>query len=262
MLGGASSKEHNEGEGAAVRQAHLIAVVAFLFGCAFLLIGVGCSGVRSESPREGQGHTEATKQEQGRSPEATASEETRCGGTRSLEGRSTPAQRKPREPYLTNDVPGCPNGGMLSGTDGKDRLYGGDGADEVRGLGATDDVYGGLGEDVIYGGPGDDIVWGSTIAVVETGRDKSDDVLYGGPGNDLMIDDGGDSVFYGGGGDDEIYVGEGDVGYGGDGNDFIEVGGAGQAKLYCGEGKDFYVANEDDHVSSSCEEEAEVTVMY
>ena len=65
-----------------------------------------------------------------------------------------------------------------------------------------------------------------------------------------------------GGGDDEIYVGEGDVGYGGDGNDFIEVGGAGQAKLYCGEGKDFYVANEDDYVSSSCEEEAEVTVMY
>ena len=175
-------------------------VGAFLIGCAVLLVLVGCAGVRSEAPREEQqGQTEATTEEQGRSPEATASEEDRCGGTRSLQGRSVPAQPNPRGPYLTNDVPGCPNGGLLSGTDGKDKLYGGDGGDEVRGLGATDEVYGGLGEDVLYGGPGDDTVWGSTIAVVEAGRYKSDDVLHGGPGNDMMIDDGGDSVFYGAG---------------------------------------------------------------
>jgi hypothetical protein len=233
-------------------------VGAFLTGCAVLLVMlVGCAGVRSEAPKE-QEHG------QGRSPEATASEEeARCEGTRSLEGRSVPAQPNPRGPYLTNDVPGCPNGGLLSGTDGKDKLYGGDGGDEVRGLGATDEVYGGLGEDVLYGGPGDDTVWGSTIAVVEAGRDKSDDVLHGGPGNDMMIDDGGDSVFYGGGGSDEIYVGDGDVAYGGDGNDFIDASiGSGRAKIYCGEGKDHYSAGKEDYVSSSCEEEAEVTVMY
>jgi hypothetical protein len=236
-------------------------VVAFLVGCVGLLVLVGCAGVRSEAPKE-QGHAEATER-QARSPEATASEEDRCGGTRSLEGRSVPAQPNPRGTYLTNDVPGCPNGGLLSGTDGRDKLYGGDGGDEVRGLGATDEVYGGLGKDVVYGGPGNDIVWGSTIAVVEAGRDKSSDVLYGGPGDDMIIDDGGDSEFYGGGGSDEIYVGEGDVVYGGDGNDFIDASmDSGQAELYCGEGKDYYSAGKEDYVSSSCEEKAEVTVMY
>jgi len=251
-----------EGGCTALRQGRLIAVVGIFLICCAILLVVGCSsgGVSSGVSKEQQGHTEATEG-QARSPEATAYEENRCRGTRGLEGRSVPAQPEPRRPYLTNDVPGCPSGGMLSGTDGTDRLYGGDGEDEVRGLGAKDEVYGGLGKDIIYGGPGDDTVWGSTIAVVEAGRDKSDDVLYGGPGNDLMIDDGGDSVFYGGGGDDEIYVGEGDVAYGGDGNDSIEVGSAGRAKIYCGQGKDFYVANEDDHVSSSCEEKAEVTVI-
>jgi hypothetical protein len=66
-----------EGGCAVVRQGHLIAVVGiFLIGCALLLPVSGCSGVRSEAPQEGQGHTEAAKKEQTRSPEATASEET------------------------------------------------------------------------------------------------------------------------------------------------------------------------------------------
>src|SRR5215204_1012203 len=65
---------YNEGEGAVVRQAHLIAVVGtFLIGCAFLLLGVGCAGTSSET----------SKKEKGHSPEATASrEEARCEGTR------------------------------------------------------------------------------------------------------------------------------------------------------------------------------------
>jgi hypothetical protein len=59
-----------------VRQRHLIAVVVtFLIGCAVLLLGVGCVGVRSESAKE-QGHTEAAKKEHTRSPETTAPEET------------------------------------------------------------------------------------------------------------------------------------------------------------------------------------------
>ena len=65
----------NEGEGAVVRQGRSIALVlAFLIGCSVLLV-VGCSGTRSEAPKEKeQGHAEATK-EQTRSPEATDSEE-------------------------------------------------------------------------------------------------------------------------------------------------------------------------------------------
>jgi hypothetical protein len=63
-----------------IRQAHLIAVVwTFLLGCAVLLLVVGCSGTRSESAKE-QGHTEAAKKEQTRSPEASAAEETTALG--------------------------------------------------------------------------------------------------------------------------------------------------------------------------------------
>ena len=71
-----------------VRQGHLIAlVVAFLIGCAFLLLAVGCAGTRSES---------SNKKEQGSSPEATASEEeARCEGTRTYQKGLT-----------TNDLPG------------------------------------------------------------------------------------------------------------------------------------------------------------
>ena len=59
-----------------VRQGRSIAVVGtFLIGCAVLLLVVGCAGTSSESPKE-QGHTEAAKKEQTRSPEATAAEET------------------------------------------------------------------------------------------------------------------------------------------------------------------------------------------
>jgi hypothetical protein len=214
-----------------IRQTHLIAFLGiFLIGCAVLLV-VGCAGVRSQAPQEKQGHTEATKQEQARSPEATASKEARCRGTRSLD--------KPHGPYLTNDVPGCPKGGLLRGTDGPDKLYGGDGKDEVRGLGGADEIYGGFGEDVIYGGPGNDLVVDTTTSYVEAGTDKSNDVLYGGPGSDEMICDVGDDVIYGGDGDDYL-EGAQDRG--------------GRDKLYCGRGKDQYEADKNDYVDSSCEQ--------
>ena len=95
-----------------VRQARLMAVMvrAFLIGCAVLL-GVGCAGPRSEAPEE-QGPTETTK-EQARSPEATASEEARCEGTRTTVRQGF---HRRREEFLTNDLPDCPKGGLLSGT--------------------------------------------------------------------------------------------------------------------------------------------------
>ena len=79
----------------------------------------------------------------------------RCGQTRTIDLQGAV--------YTTNDVPGCPNGGLLSGTDEADTLTGEDGEDEVRGFGAADELWGGLGSDVMYGGSGDDFLTGSTV---------------------------------------------------------------------------------------------------
>jgi hypothetical protein len=163
-----------------VRQTHLIAVVGtFLVGCVVLLV-VGCAGVRSEAPQKEQGHTEATK-EQARSGGA-ASEEARCEGTRTI--------KRKWGLITTNDIPACPNGGLLSGTDGPDNLKGMKGEDEIHGLGGNDYFFGGGGNDVIYGGPGND-------TPVDGG--KGDDVIYGGDGNDQTLVGGeGEDVIYGG----------------------------------------------------------------
>jgi hypothetical protein len=59
------------------------------------------------SQEEKQGHAEVT--EQGSSGGA-ASEEARCARTRIIFTMGFD--------YTTNDVPGCPKGGLLSGTDG------------------------------------------------------------------------------------------------------------------------------------------------
>ncbi len=171
-----------------VRQGHLIAVVGVLFvGCAVLL-AIGCAGVRSEAPQEEQEHNEATK-EQGRSPQATASEEARCEENRT-EGV-----------FTTNDLPGCPKGGLLSGTDKRDLLKGKHGEDKVRALGGSDNLYGGTGNDILYGGPDDDflLVGG-----------EGDDVLHGGDGGDGLDTVGssggaeGDDVLHGGNGGDQL----------------------------------------------------------
>src|SRR5215216_5316468 len=121
MLRGASSKGHmqREGEGAVVRQGQLIAlVVAFVIGCAVFLMA-GASGVQAE---------------------ASNKEEARCQGTRTF--------KKWGEHFTTNDLPGCPKGGLLLGTDGPDHLAGLEGDDKIRGLGAKDEIFGGAGNDV------------------------------------------------------------------------------------------------------------------
>src|SRR5215211_9020324 len=190
MLRDASSRGHMRGGGCAVvRQGHLIAVVvAFLVGCAVLLVA-GASGVQAQDSKK---------------------VEARCQGTRTI-----------RDSYITNDIPGCPKGGLLLGTEGSDRtisrkparpsLDGGDGDDTIRGLGGSDDIWHGSGDDVVYGGDGNDSV----------GPDLGKDVIYGGDGNDKLDsgDDGGD-------------------------------------KLYCGAGRDKYIADKNDYVDSSCETNA------
>ena len=159
-----------------VRQGRLIAVVVtFLIGCAVLLLVVGCAGTTSsETSKEGQGHTEATNKEQTRSPQAKESEEARCEGTRTYNFQTEDPTIVVR--FTTNDLPGCPKGGLLLGTDKRDFLGGRDGEDRVRGLGGSDVIEGGPGSDILYGGPGGD----------QFDDGKGDDVIYGGDGNDVL----------------------------------------------------------------------------
>ena len=236
---------YDEGEGAVVRRRHLIAlVVTFLIECALLLV-VGCAGVGSES----------SKKEQGSSGEATASEEARCEGTRTYNYQTKDPQIV--LVFTTNDIPGCPKGSLLLGTDKRDLLNGKDGEDKVRGLGGPENLYGGSGNDNLYGGPDGDY---------ELIGGKGDDVLHGGAGGDSFesVDKShsasveGDDVLYGGDGGDTLSgIDEGkDVLYGGDGNDVLFTqGGGGQDKLYCGKGKDGYSADKHDYVDSSCEKQ-------
>ena len=230
-------------------------------GCTVVLV-VGCAGVRSEAPqKEEQGHTEATKEQEGTSSGAASSEEARCEGTRTFKKMFWGV-------FTTNDVPDCPKGGLLSGTDGRDHLDGKDGDDEIHGLGDKDDLIGGMGSDVLYGGPGKDSMSGGTTQYTpDSPVDRRHDVLHGGPGRDKIIDGGpGDDVIYGGDGNDRLLSGgDGeDVLYGGDGNDTISSGepvdpdataDGSRDKIYCGEGRDRYAADKFDQVSSSCEKE-------
>lgn len=220
-----------------VRRGHLIALVRnFLIWCAVLLLGVRCAGTSPET----------SKEEQGSSPEATSSEEARCQGTRTI--KSTWLQQFPdagpiRQSvvFTTNDLPGCPNkGGLLSGTDKRDKLNGFDGDDEIRPHAGPDFILGGADNDVIYAGPGDDKGKGKYFDRDFMGS-RGDDVLYGGAGNDNL--------------GSEMGQDEGkDVYYGGDGNDGIFAQGDRQPdKLYCGEGKDRYIAEKIDYVDSRCE---------
>ena len=221
-------------------------VGAFMIGCVVLVVGCS-SGVRSETPQDKQQEpTEVTRKEE-RSPEATA-EQGRCGGSRTFD--------RGGGQYITNDVPGCPDGGQLEGANEPDKLAGEAGEDRVHGLGAADNLWGGFGKDVLYGGPGDDFLTGSTVD--ETGHDRSKDVLHGGPGRDSVNGFGGDDVLYGGDGNDvnRVWGGKGeDVLYGGDGDDFLDgtFDGGDRDVLYCGKGKDEYAADKNDRVSSSCE---------
>lgn len=196
-------------------------VVAFLVGCAMLLVA-GASGVQAED----------SKKEQASSPKATASQEARCQGTNPTKN---PIAGSGGGPWTTNDLPGCPKGGLLKGTDKIDRLYGGDGDDVIRALGDSDLVIDGGGNDVIYLGPGDD--------VTQLGN--------------LPNEWPGDDVIYGGSGQDDIGGHKGaDVYHGGDGNDFIydmRTRDRQPDKFYCGEGKDRYYADKIDYVDSSCE---------
>ena len=266
---------------------------ALLGGCMVLVVGCS-SGVRSEAPKEEpQGQSQTTKKQQesteatrgeGRSSKA-ASEDDRCGGTRTVDvlkragvhsvSDSSVQPGDPEARFTTNDLPDCPNGGLLEGTDESDKLAGEYGEDEVRGLGAKDTLSGGGGGDVLYGGPGnDELQAGAGPVGVKPFTDSSKNTLHGGAGKDFMAgadgDDmihggeGDDKMLWGGGGEDVLYGGAGndkwlwgdageDVLHGEDGDDYLDGKGGQRDELYCGEGKDIYDADKNDYVDSSCE---------
>jgi Ca2+-binding RTX toxin-like protein len=210
-------------------------VRAFLIGCAVFLMA-GASGVQAE---------------------ASKNEEARCEGTRKI-NVNLPAR------FTSNDLPGCPQGGLLLGTDKPDLLAGEKGDDEIRGLGGSDDVMGGLGNDVLYGGAdndsligdgtgenGNDIIYGGPGDDGNLNGDDGNDVIYGGPGDDGSRGMEGEDVIYGGPGDDKLDGGPSDAVYTGE---VLRGGGDGQRdKIYCGEGRDSYWADKEDYVDSSCE---------
>jgi hypothetical protein len=218
-------------------------VGAFLVACAVLLMVGSSTGVLVEASQEEKGRPKATEEQEHSG--GAAPEEERCEGTR----RNVRFQSWF---YLTNDVPGCPKGGLLYGTDKADTppdragLEGLDGDDEIRGLDGADEIYGGPGNDVVYGGPGYD---GLFSGVIEAGMDEWDnnDVLYGGDQSDDLWAGNGEDVLYGGDGDDRLIA-----------MDFTKDGKrdryGGRDKLYCGKGTDKYMADPSDYVSSSCEE--------
>jgi hypothetical protein len=240
---------------------------AFLIGCA-VIVAVGCSGARSEAPKEEGGHaqttnhqghseatnhqehteatkeeerTEATKQqghteateEQEHSPE-TASEEDQCGRMRTID--------LPHGTYITNDVPGCPKGGRLFGTDEPDQLDGEDGEDEVRGLGATDTLLGGYGDDFVAGGEGSDVVYGG-LGRDDVAGDRAKVVFE----EDDKLGKGrwGEDVLDGGGGHDELYATD-----------------RHRDKLYCGEGRDEYAADSIDYIANGCEVRVQQAIPF
>ena len=131
-------------------------VVAFLIGCAVVLVA-GASGCRRKPPRK------------------------KKPGARGQEVHQEPSVVQ-GGPCTTNDLPGCPKGGLLLGTDKDDWLSGKNGDDVIRGLGGSDIVLGGRRNDVIYLGPGDDGIQGSDHGYESAG----DDVIYGGSGDDLL----------------------------------------------------------------------------
>jgi hypothetical protein len=180
-------------------------VVAFLIGCAVFLMA-GASGVQAETSKK---------------------EQARCEGTITTKN---PVPGSGGGPYTTNDLPGCPDGGLLLGTDKNDRLHGKDGDDEIRALGGRDVIVGGVGNDAVYMGPGDDFIQ------PEDPR-GGNDVIYGGSGDDFLQANKGADVMYGGDGSDDVF----------------EARDGQRDKLYCGEGKDRYYAEKIDYVDSSCE---------
>ncbi len=147
----------------------------------------------------------------------------------------------PGVPETNDEDPPPPEGLVLNGTAGNDRLIGENGDDTLSG-GAGDDVlignagndtmFGGDGVDQLIGGDGDDFIYGGTSAA------DLRDVINGGAGNDSLDGGYGNDLVYGGDGNDTITGGFGaDKLVGQNGNDIL-TGSALGDQLFGGAGSD------------------------
>jgi Ca2+-binding RTX toxin-like protein len=140
---------------------------------------------------------------------------------------------------------------VLSGDEGRNRLYGYDGDDTLSGQGGDDVLAAQGGNDLLRGGQGDDYLLGGYVSdplktgagdnqlFGEVGNDTlvggdGRDLLDGGAGNDSLYDYGGEStngsyvsganIFAGGAGDDSISAKIFDASVdGGDGDDLLNI---------------------------------------
>tara|TARA_R110002124_G_scaffold167641_5_gene335053 strand:+ start:9249 stop:12626 length:3378 start_codon:yes stop_codon:yes gene_type:complete len=147
---------------------------------------------------------------------------------------------------------------VITGGNGRDKIYGRDGDDTLDGAGGDDRIYGGNGNDVIEGGSGNDHVHGDRgddIVSGGSGNDHVDggsgnDVLSGGTGNDHIDGGSGDDDIDGGDGRDLVHAGSGDdTVAGGDGNDHLH-GGSGDDVVNGGDGRDFVDGDRGDDIVS------------
>lgn len=123
--------------------------------------------------------------------------------------------------------------GVMSGSEGSDRLVGGSTADTIKVFGGDDTVSGLAGDDTISGGAGNDLLYGQDGADLIYGNQDAD-VIYGNIGQDTL---------YGGSGDDRVYAGQdNDVLCGNKGDDSL-WGNHGADTLRAGEGSDLLYGN-------------------
>jgi hypothetical protein len=137
-----------------VRRGRSIALVGtFLIGCAVLVLVADASRVQAEARCEGTRplHRYMVFYANGHRSLKYGSEEEMKKAAKKAGQRV-----EDRGVDTSNDLPGCPKGGLLKGTDKKDDLNGMEGEDKVRGLGGSDYVKGGPGSDILYGGDGND----------------------------------------------------------------------------------------------------------
>ncbi|WP_028467231.1 DUF4347 domain-containing protein [Nisaea denitrificans] len=130
-------------------------------------------------------------------------------------------------------TPAAAGDGIMSGSEGDDRLVGGSTADHIKVFGGDDTVSANAGDDTISGGAGDDLLYG---------RDGAD-LIYGNQDADILYGNIGQDALYGGSGDDRIYAGQdNDVLCGNKGNDRL-WGNHGTDTLRAGDGNDLLYGN-------------------
>jgi autotransporter-associated beta strand protein len=139
--------------------------------------------------------------------------------------------------------------GVMSGSEGDDRLVGGSTADHIRVFGGNDTVTANAGDDTISGGAGDDLLYGNDGA----------DLIYGNQDADILYGNTGQDTIYGGQGADRVYGGQGnDVVCGNRGDDSL-WGNLGADTLRAGDGNDLLYGN---HGADSLQGEGGNDTLY